>query len=637
MRAHSVTRIVIPLLLGLAFITAAAEAASLNAWQFTAPLPAALAGHAMTATTTHVYALGGVAGTTCTLVDSVNVAPILPDGSLGPWTATTALTFPRGFLGAVVVGKYLYVAGGANGCGLVTATKYATVERAEILPDGTLGPWTAMASLTNPRAHMPVVSDGIHLYAVGGYDGTRTNSVEMTTVLPDGSLASWQAVAGMTVGREAAAASIANGRLYAAGGLGASTLATTEGAVIQADGTLAAWQGMAPLSVPRYQAIGAEVAGSFWVAGGNNEGTLFSTTELAVFDAAGAITGWTAGPQMNAARTTHAGAVSGSRTFVSGGVSVSGGPPLASVEFASAVSAPMPTAVGIYRDGTWYLDKNANGTWEGCGTECVTWGGLAGDVPVVGDWNGTGSTKVGIYRDGTWYLDKNGNDTWEGCGTECVTWGGLAGDVPVVGDWNNLGSTKIGIYRNGTWYLDKNGNGLWDGCPAECITWGGLSGDIPVVGDWNNTGSTKVGIYRASTGAWYLDMNGNGVFEGCFTDACIAWGGVSGDVPVVGDWNNTGSTKIGIYRNGTWYLDRNGNGFWDGCGTECIAWGGLSGDVPVVGDWNNTGSTKVGIYRASTGAWYLDTNGNGVWEECSTDACILWGGAAKDTPVVGKW
>jgi hypothetical protein len=120
--------------------------------------------------------------------------------------------------------------------------------------------------------------------------------------------------------------------LYAAGGLGAGILASTEGAVIQADGTLAAWQGMAPLSVPRYQAVGAGVAGSFWVAGGDDEATFFSSTELAVFDATGAITDWTAGPPMNAARVTHAGAVSGARIYVSGGVSVLGGPPVASVE-----------------------------------------------------------------------------------------------------------------------------------------------------------------------------------------------------------------------------------------------------------------------------------------------------------------
>ena len=106
------SRLVFSLLLPLFLVPASADAASLTPWQLTTPLPVALAAHAMTATTTHVYVLGGVSGTNCTLVDSVNVAPILPDGSLGTWTATTPLTFPRGFLGAAVVGGISTSSGG---------------------------------------------------------------------------------------------------------------------------------------------------------------------------------------------------------------------------------------------------------------------------------------------------------------------------------------------------------------------------------------------------------------------------------------------------------------------------------------------------------------------------------------------
>jgi hypothetical protein len=109
------------------------------------------------------------------------------------------------------------------------------------------------------------------------------------------------------------------------------------------------------------------------------------------------------------------------------------------------------------------------------------------------------------------------------------------------------------------------------------------------------------------------------------------------DIPLVGDWNNTGTTKVGIYRNGTWYLDRNGNGSLDDCPAGCINWGGMPEDVPLVGDWNNSGATKVGVYRASTGTWYFDTNENGAWDGGETDTCITWGGDPADVPVVGKW
>jgi hypothetical protein len=59
-----------------------------------------------------------------------------------------------------------------------------------------------------------------------------------------------------------------------------------------------------------------------------------------------------------------------------------------------------------------------------------------------------------------------------------------------------------------------------------------------------------------------------------------------GDIPVAGDWNRTGTSKIGVFRNGQWFLDLNGNGAWDGCGTDaCIASFGAAGDIAVVGEW----------------------------------------------------
>ncbi len=34
--------------------------------------------------------------------------------------------------------------------------------------------------------------------------------------------------------------------------------------------------------------------------------------------------------------------------------------------------------------------------------------GLAGDIPVVGDWDGDGAKNIGVFRDGVWILDTNG-------------------------------------------------------------------------------------------------------------------------------------------------------------------------------------------------------------------------------------
>ncbi|MDD1673202.1 MAG: C25 family cysteine peptidase, partial [Methanomicrobiales archaeon] len=234
--------------------------------------------------------------------------------------------------------------------------------------------------------------------------------------------------------------------------------------------------------------------------------------------------------------------------------------------------------IGIFRNGIWYLDYNGNGVWDA--QDLAFPFGLSGDVPFVGDWNGSGTSKIGVFRNGVWYLDYNGNRVWDAQDLGFPF--GLSGDVPIVGDWNGSGTSKIGVFRKGVWYLDYNGNGVWD---AQDLAFPfGLSGDVPFVGDWNGSGTSKIGVFR--NGVWYLDYNGNGVWDG--EDLGFPFG-LSGDVPIVGDWNGSGTSKIGVFRNGVWYLDYTGEGAWSTCGTtpdkdRCYAFG-LSGDNPVAGNW----------------------------------------------------
>ena len=257
-------------------------------------------------------------------------------------------------------------------------------------------------------------------------------------------------------------------------------------------------------------------------------------------------------------------------------------------------------AVGVFRAGTWYLDANGNGLWDGCqqdgGLDLCLFNsfGQAGDLAAAGDWNGDGKAKVGVFRNGTWYLDYNGNGAWDGCGVDRCYVGsfGQAGDLPAAGDWNGDGKAKVGVFRNGTWYLDYNGNGLWDGCQQDggldlCLFNSfGQAGDLPAAGDWNGDGKAKVGVFR--NGTWYLDYNGNGLWDGCSVDRCYVGSfGQAGDLPAAGDWNGDGKAKVGVFRNGTWYLDYNGNGLWDGCSVDRCYVGsfGIQGDLPVAGHW----------------------------------------------------
>ena len=299
--------------------------------------------------------------------------------------------------------------------------------------------------------------------------------------------------------------------------------------------------------------------------------------------------------------------------------------------------AGLPDKVGTTYSGYSVLDANGNFAWDGPATDkLISWSTFqASEKPIYGDWNGDGKMKVGVYNNGTWLLDYNGNGVWDGPTIDkAIFWStGQSTDVPVLGDWNGDGRTKIGIYNNGTWILDYNGNGVWEG-PAvdKTIYWStGQAGEVPVVGDWNGDGKTKIGVH--ANGTWILEYNGNYAWDGTGTDKLIFFGG-AGYRPMVGDWNGSGWTKIGAYHvNGTWALDYNGNFVWDGTSIDKLTFFGGPEWTPIVGDWSGSGTTKIGAYTG--GQWALDYNGNFGWD-LPPDRLFSFG-AAGQTPIVGKW
>jgi hypothetical protein len=85
-------------------------------------------------------------------------------------------------------------------------------------------------------------------------------------------------------------------------------------------------------------------------------------------------------------------------------------------------------------------------------------------------------------------------------------------------------------------YQDYNGNGRWDGAVTDRAYNFGLTGDVPVSGDWNNDGKTDIGVFRPSTHMFYPDYNGNGAWNGAVIDRAYNFG-ISGDIPVSGKWS----------------------------------------------------------------------------------------------------
>jgi hypothetical protein len=186
--------------------------------------------------------------------------------------------------------------------------------------------------------------------------------------------------------------------------------------------------------------------------------------------------------------------------------------------------------IGVFRNGTWYLDWNGNGVWD-AGTDKVYTFGTTGWTSVIGDWNGDNKTEIGIYREGAWYLDWNGNGVWD-AGTDKVYTFGTTGWTSVIGDWNGDNKTEIGIYREGAWYLDWNGNGVWDSGQDKMYTFG-ASGWTPSAGRWKGGKISMIGVTNGQQ--WYLDSDGNGAWNG--TIDYVYTFGAQGWIPVIGIWD----------------------------------------------------------------------------------------------------
>lgn len=219
--------------------------------------------------------------------------------------------------------------------------------------------------------------------------------------------------------------------------------------------------------------------------------------------------------------------------------------------------------IGTFRDGDWRLDADNDGRFDPA-VDPLYGFGLPADVAVAGDWNGDGRDEIGVYRpsSGTWYLDANGNGRWDGGLLDRVYGFGTSSHLPVVGDWDGDGRDAIGLWSAAAWFLD-NGDGIWGGCGVErCFTFGATQ-DLPAPGSWNGGLQDAAGIFR--NGAWNLDLNGNEVWD---QGIDLVYGfGLAGDLPIPGDWNGDGRDEIGIYRpsNAVWSLDLTGDGAWSGC------------------------------------------------------------------------
>lgn len=301
-------------------------------WKEAAPLTIARAGAAVVAVDDTLFLIGGVDGKD--FLNTTEYAKIKKDGSLGPWQPGSNLKEARGFIDAAIHNGSVYVAGGGNGPNGHNLLR--TAERARILPDGTLGPWeTEKNQMVVTRRCSKLIATDTALYAFGGFGGALLDTVERADFMPDGSLGEWQiepktmlmpryvngvkkwgsaayVIGGhdqdkgvgitdvewsplgdsemrnwkmtkpLQIGRYGLSTVSHGDYLYALGGLtGLEFLDSVEKSKVNADGQLSTWEMTTPLAVPRGMFSVVEYKDWIYVIGGSNRDNYLSNVEYA--------------------------------------------------------------------------------------------------------------------------------------------------------------------------------------------------------------------------------------------------------------------------------------------------------------------------------------------------------------------
>jgi serine/threonine protein kinase/N-acetylneuraminic acid mutarotase len=291
-----------------------------------------------------LYVIGGV-GVGENRLASIERATIHADGSLGAFsTISVQLGTPRSNHTSLVFGGWLYVIGGAHAEGDDDVEALGSVERATILPDGSLSSFTVVSQLAVPRGYHSSALLGDELYVVGGHRVREfLSSVERATLHADGSLDPFAVVPGasLTVGRASYSSVVVGNSIYVIGGCvsdgrGSSThRADLERATVDARGDLGPFSTVAGTSLVAARSESATVVGgdSLYLVGGFSDG-LLGSVEHARIHADGSLSPWEIVPGVALIKSRRAASsviVDGDWLYIIGGI-VDGGLADATIE-----------------------------------------------------------------------------------------------------------------------------------------------------------------------------------------------------------------------------------------------------------------------------------------------------------------
>lgn len=310
----------------------AREKVWIERWTPQRPMTLKRAGLGAVSIGTRIYAIGGgrFAEPGLEIFSSVEYADVLDDGVLTEWKPGPGLTMPRIYIATVAYDGYVYVMGGESLDVLYSGGEQAapklldSVERARILDDGTLGEWV----LEKERMHSARRGGELYvhngwIYAVGGFNGMFLNDVERARIQEDGSLGEWIREQNWPANLRYISGYASKGdRLYVLGGhepSAARAMYSVETTRVLDDGAVSEWKETSPMYARRFLNTAVLAGDTIYSISGHNSIDL-SSTELARILEDGGLSAWEPDTPLNNPRRAAASVLVGDTIYVLGGM-----------------------------------------------------------------------------------------------------------------------------------------------------------------------------------------------------------------------------------------------------------------------------------------------------------------------------
>ncbi|WP_299034309.1 hypothetical protein [uncultured Pseudokineococcus sp.] len=176
--------------------------------------------------------------------------------------------------------------------------------------------------------------------------------------------------------------------------------------------------------------------------------------------------------------------------------------------------------------------------------------GRAGDVPVVGDWDGDGLDEPGVVRGNRYFLASEAVDG--GGAVRTFSFGSSRMLHGVAGDWDGDGVEEpVAVTSAGRtgrfWFATEQVDG---GGTPYARDWGRAQGDVVAAGDLDGDGVDSVVLQRASQdgGAPTFFVSDGPPAAGLRADEVLRYGR-SGDLPLVAESGRAGGADLlGVVR-----------------------------------------------------------------------------------------